>query len=195
MKKLNIVIDVDITLVDSATPWMVWLTQNSTSFDSNRYDCDKLHQSISYNLSKYYTMNEGVDGMDFWKQSDLYDELQCYDEALSAVKHLYERGHTITFASFCFPEHEASKIEMLKWEFGFIKPEDFHFVSTKSKGRLKADIIIDDRNMFINQFGDDTIKILLESPYTQCEGRSGDTWKVRGWGEVRDVIRFNSYIL
>jgi hypothetical protein len=44
------------------------------------------------------------------------------------------------------------------------------FVSTHEKGiSLKADLVIDDRVSFINQFDDKVLKVLMKTPYAQDE--------------------------
>jgi 5'(3')-deoxyribonucleotidase len=191
LKKLNIVIDVDQTLLNPAKQWLAWLSFHACGYNDDQYEYDKFNNCIDYKLSNYFKLNNQVDGMGFWKQSDLYDDMQCYNEAIGVIKYLYQQGHNIIFASFCFPEHETSKVNMLKREFEFIAPEDFHFVSTKSKGFINADVIIDDRVDMLNQFdsSSNVLKIRIDTPYTQTEAPVGDITVVDSWGEVAELVR------
>lgn len=190
MYKLKIVVDVDLPLCNPAPIWMAWLKELSTAFDSVKYTQDLVKGCVDYNLGKYYKLNNKVHSMSFWEQPDLYDNITCYKQAVDSIKKLYEDGHDIIFASYCFPQHETSKINMLKRDFSFIDKKDFHFISTKSKGFIQADVVIEDRIDMLNQFDSSVLKLLIHTPYTQTEeGNIGDTIiNIYDWTDVYKCV-------
>ena len=170
MSKLKcIAIDVDLVLVDVIPKWHTYLQSLCLSYDAVRYKKDLQRERVDYNITHYYELPVGVDGMDFWRQDDLYDDATPIKHAVAGVEEIYTRGHDIVFVSMCYHEHTKSKINFLRRSFPFIHNDDFHFISTKSKGMVRCDVLVDDRAMFLNKMSDKTLCIKFHTPYLQCE--------------------------
>lgn len=173
MKKLRIGIDVDLTWVDSGKAWEEWLTAVH-GVPLNLDLCEPpTNGSLHYNTSKYFPKaTENIpDAYEFWEDPYLYDKLKPIAGAAEAVGALKEVGHDILFVSHCKKGHFSSKVRHLK---RYAKGVDMEkgtdgFYATKNKAGVKVDVFIDDRHNFLNQFGDDVIKILYVTPYSQDE--------------------------
>ena len=62
-----LLVDVDLTVVDSLSPWVEWYT-NLTG-----HSIDEDIQSVSWNVENL--MHNHDDPLSFWKKPDLYDNL------------------------------------------------------------------------------------------------------------------------
>ena len=184
-----IAIDVDLVLTNIIPKWHSWLLAQSRSFDEKRYNKDLQHERVDYNITRYYELPMDVDGFDFWRQHDLYDDAKLLKYAKEVIMNWYMDGHELVFTSFCFPEHEQSKIKFLKRSLSFIADEDFHFISTKSKGFVRADVCLDDRNVFLNQMGNKTLCIKFHTPYTQCEEARQHYITYNNWKDLGEMFK------
>jgi 5'(3')-deoxyribonucleotidase len=127
-----VAIDVDLTFVDTLTPYLEWFKKHTGK---------TVPQSVyegSYDLNPYYEQN-GVDGHAFWKQTDLYDGLVPLPGAVAKLAELSEIAD-IVFVSKCYPEHITSKVNMLK-KFCLFPHE---FIATGAKWLVDYDLLIDD---------------------------------------------------
>ena len=87
-------------------------------------------------------------------------------------------------------EQYLSKYNFVKKHFGDKMKCSWSFVSTHEKGTsLKADLAIDDRVSFINQFDAKVLKVVMKTPYTQDEElkHKPDLHTYR-WSEISDFI-------
>ena len=91
-----------------------------------------------------------------------------YKDTVEVINNLAKQGHRIVFISHCQTNHFKSKVVAAK-EWFDIPKESFGFLATKEKHFVNVDVMIDDRNIFLNSFGDKVIKIKLDTPYSQCE--------------------------
>jgi 5'(3')-deoxyribonucleotidase len=194
-------IDVDLTILASDQMWFDFL-ENIGSYKVGqdpselRYNLGAVG-SCNYNLLKHFDLPEDRNGFDFWLQKDLYQQNNnqigyIYDGCVQTIKKLYDAGHEIVFTSFCQTEHEYSKIEFLKHTFPFIYAEDFHFISTKSKGHVMCDVLIDDRNLHhkqVKMLQPDSLTIKLQTQYTQECRESYTDHKVEHWNEIANILR------
>lgn len=138
-------IDVDLTLVDSLTPW---LESVRTEHGAIRLELLPSPQPDEALDLVPWLQDMGVkDPLSYWKCGDLYDEMKVnssfimfYRELVSSLKfHTGKEVETIVVSS-CFPEHESSKRELVKSVFGDKTP----FISTSAKHFVDFDLIIDD---------------------------------------------------
>lgn len=139
MRRKVVAVDVDLTVVDSLTPWMDWLRQFSeepVKNESRTYNLVPEMQDILDRAGFY-----DVDPLEYWRRTDLYDGLEIVDGALEALKRVKERGDDLVFVSSCFPEHEASKTKLLERHFSFADA----FISTHAKHFVAYDVLIDDK--------------------------------------------------
>lgn len=185
-QKIKIGIDIDLTLVPSDVAWKKWLIKHFPQI-SEIPEVD-----VDYNLGVYFGESPvGLNKMDFWCNNHLYDEIEVFPEALDAIKAFKEAGFDIGFISHTKSGHYKSKFRMLKR----IPYLDFDngdsFIATKEKGFLSGsiDVMIDDRNKFLNQFFWETVKIKFETPYTQCEQdiKYYDL-KTKHWKEIKEFV-------
>ncbi|ALM02516.1 hypothetical protein KB57_129 [Klebsiella phage vB_KpnM_KB57] len=194
-KPMNIGIDVDLTFVDSGTPWLHWLEL----MYGVKADCSlpppNPQGKTYYNLSKYFPpakVNQ-LPPYEFWEDPYLYDRLKPRPGAVEAVAAFAEAGHFNQFVSYCKKGHFSSKVRFLKREteeFFSLEPGSGHgFYATKNKAGLKLEVIIDDRNEFLNQFGDDVLKIKFWTPYDQSEElKVSIDLETSDWSHIQDFI-------
>lgn len=138
MRKI-IAVDIDLTVVDTLTPWLEWykkLTGHNIieEISNTEWNIDKL---MHYHNSP----------MDFWKQANLYDELQPIPEAKRALDEL-SKDFDIIFVSSCYPEHIRSKEFFIKRNFPYYKA----FIDAHYKGYTRCDFFVDDYKKNIEQF-------------------------------------------
>lgn len=136
-----IAVDVDLTVVDSLTPWLEWFKKFT----------DKPVQNLTrtYNLvpeMKAILEADGLknylDPLSYWRHTDLYDELYPVEGSIEALyRAKRDGGHQIVFVSSCFPEHTQSKINFVDRFFPF----NDGFVATHEKHFIAYDELIDDK--------------------------------------------------
>ncbi len=94
--------------------------------------------------------------------------------------------------SYCKKGHFSSKVRFLKREteeFFSIEPEVVTVLCNKNKAGIKIDVIIDDRNEFLNQFGPEVIKIKFKTPYDQSEElRVSLDLESDDWNVIKDFV-------
>lgn len=172
--KEAIIVDVDLTFVDSGTPWMQWCVDiyGCEPDMSKGPDNGQMH----YNLSKYFPEPKvhQIPAYDFWEDPYLYDKISPLPNAVAVLEELKRRGHPIRFTSHCKNGHFSSKVRMLKrYTSHFLDLEKGStgdgFYATKVKSGVAGGVVIDDRHEFLNQFGPDVLKIKFDTPYTQSE--------------------------
>lgn len=172
---MRIAIDVDITTVETDKAWLHWLNtysgKNLTLKDCN-YD---------YNLGKYFP--ELDDPFDFWRDKRLYDGIVPRLDAFKIINEL-NKVHEIIFVSAVKGDHHKSKYNMLKTYF----PEMDGFIATKEKQFVRCDMLIDDRNNFINAMPVNVITIKLNTPYTQEEELVKGTLTVESWAQLNSIL-------
>lgn len=131
MKDLIIGVDVDLTVVESVDPWRAWY-EKLTGHD--------LGEITDVNNDLQSLMHKHSDPLAFWKQKDLYDDMEAFQHAINTLSLMHEKGAIIIFVSSCFPEHESSKRMFLQRNFPFMEG----FISTSDKQFVKMDYFIDD---------------------------------------------------
>ena len=128
-----IAVDVDLTVVDSLTPWLEWF-EYKTGLTFNQDDL-KGHRLESV-MSEY--MDECP--LSYWSRTDLYDNLKPIDGSVQFLQDLHSRGNEIIFVTAHTPGHIYSKEEFLNKYFPFHSG----IVHTKSKHLVRMDVMIDD---------------------------------------------------
>ena len=206
----HLVVDIDQTLVNSGVSWWRWmedLCEVSIPFPALRYTLGP--ESIEYDLSSYfieaYLKSKGLHSsnntpqayemahtalLSYWGIPTLYLNLKPYKGASRALQRVSEAGWWITFASYTKKGHMGSKFDFLDREFPFIKwGLNGSFVATQEKGCLKADAVIDDRHLYLNQFKDEKCKkILFNTPYTQCQNLEVYATLLTDWENLPEIL-------
>lgn len=133
-------IDVDLTLVDSLSPWVKMFNIGVESLPTP--EPDEVLDLVPW------MQGMGINNpLSYWKRSDLYDDMKPNQSFIMFCKRLVaslkfytgKEVETIVVSS-CFPEHENSKRELVKRVFGDKTP----FISTSAKHLVDFDLIIDD---------------------------------------------------
>lgn len=164
MRKV-LVCDVDLTVVDTAFSWWKWLEVMTKANIPYSEACKYYNFSIPY---KEAWEKKGCSGSpyDFWRQRHLYDDLTPMEGSVEALKAAKEYGYDIVFASAIKGDHSKSKYYFLDEHFPFKDG----VLLTKEKGYIAADIVVDDRNKFLNQFtSPETLRVKIETPFDQDE--------------------------
>lgn len=191
--KIKIGIDLDLTIFDTDKGWVEWLHRNSTDHDLSRYMEDLLNDNVDYNLANYFTMKDDVDSFSYWSEESTYADCNIFPHAKRFIQDLYEANCEIIFISYCMgcKDQIGHKIDRLKKEFDFLLPDDFNFVATKKKGTVRCDVLIDDRNTFLNQQPENVKIIKYYSPYSQEETLDREHTLCKDWYQVEDeVVKF-----
>lgn len=193
--KAPVIVDVDLTFVDSGSPWMKWLelvygvAPDWTKGPGNG--------QVHYNLSKYFPEPKvhQIDAYEFWEDPYLYDKLVPMVGAVEALEEIKRAGHPIRFVSFCKNGHFSSKARMLKrYTSHFLDLEKGStgdgFYATKVKSGVAGGVIIDDRHQFLNQFAADVLKIKFDTVYTQDEPvqEGGYDLVTQNWTEIAPFV-------
>ncbi len=136
MKRKVILVDVDVTVVDTATSWADWYTTLTNH--------DIFEDLKGYSKNICDIMHSHHDPMEYWRKHDLYDTLEPFPNSVAVLTRLSER-FDIVFVSHCQPEHQRSKEYFLKRFFKF----DYGFVSTGQKELVYCDYAIDDYHRYL----------------------------------------------
>jgi len=139
MLKPVVLVDIDETIVRVKDKWKEW--------------CSK---ELGYSLDFTKEITD-IDSLEFWKQKDLYDDLEPIKEAQEGISILREY-YDIIFVSHCFNEHIDSKGKFLHRHF-----DETCFIDTEHKHKIRCDYIIDDRERFLNR--DDCCTILHKTEF------------------------------
>lgn len=134
-----IAVDVDLTVVDTLTPWLEWFEKKTGK--------KVLNEDGNYNLVPEMTeliYESGVrwfDPMEWWKNPHLYSNFSALPWSSYRLRQMSWAGWDVVFVSSCVPEHSRSKKEFIEdcFDFrrGFIDTHDKHFVN--------YDVLIDDK--------------------------------------------------
>jgi 5'(3')-deoxyribonucleotidase len=165
--KKYIVCDVDLCLVSTDYEWFLYLESIAHKKYFQMCYLEPEGNKLSYDLSIYYPELTKSEAFGFWRNPTLYDKLNPITGSVECLTTLDDSFH-VTFGSMSKPEHYLSKYNFVKKHFGDNMNCSWSFVSTHEKGiSLKADLVIDDRVSFINQFDAKVLKVLMKTPYAQ----------------------------
>lgn len=156
-KKPVVAIDIDLTVVDTLTPWLIWLQRKGLHFPSEAFLCQQTENGNW--LTHYDRMPEfaHINGfgnieigdlikshMEYWSNPKLYDFLKPIPSAVEKIHRMVkEIDAEIVWVSHCISGHKDSKVEFIKHYF----PQDvfkWEFVDTRAKHRVNYDVLIDD---------------------------------------------------
>jgi len=184
---LTIGVDIDLTIVPSDVYWEKWLKKHFKQI------LEIPEENADYNLGKYFAESKfGLKHMDFWDNPHLYDEMEFIPGCYDALEDLKKCGHNLLFISHTRSGHFSSKFRLLN-KLPFLQFESGcqdGFIATKEKGVLSpaVDIMIDDRNKFLNQFFN-VKTILFKTRYTQDElPKRKHYLESSDWAEITENI-------
>ena len=202
--KARIVVDVDLTVCKTDELWWQWLNNKyGTNFDFPNPDDwgGELNYNLGHYLSSLPDPYKGFDPIAFFRNEGIYDFAHAIEGSREALSDLADDGYSIVFASHCKGNHHKSKYYWLERNFPFIKNSSRHgFVATKEKQFIQADVVIDDRNSFLNKFikygvpsevNLFTNLILFNTPYEQSEELEDYNYvfKYSSWEDISFFIK------
>lgn len=177
---MKIAVDCDLTVVNTGQCWLEWLNKVTRG---PKVDLTGV-TNIPYNLSEFFPeLQEHVDPFDFWRNKYLYYGMEPIIGSQSVLEWAHEQGHKIIFVSSVTGQHGSSKYYWLKEHFPFLDGVVF----TREKWAVGCDVLIDDRNEFLNQMGN-VFKIRFDTPYTQREEQDSTTFLAKDWVEVGNLL-------
>ena len=147
----SIAVDVDLTIVDSLTPWIKWWSLR-TGKSFNWSEVSKEY-SINKQLESAMTREETLE---FWKNPALYDGLSPLVGSRNALRLLKSTGHNVFFVSNCEDAHFDSKKRFLDKFFPFHDG----LINTHRKHEIEADIYFDDHVDYVD-------KIIANRPHSK----------------------------
>lgn len=162
-------IDWDLSVCDVVTAeggWIDYLNGISKHYHPKEWFLEQ--DSINYDISVYYPDLTEDEAHSFWKDKHLYQKMEPYHDAVQVINKLAADGYNIVFISHCQQNHYKSKVQAAKGWFD-IPEERFGFLATREKQFAKVDVIIDDRNIFLNSVDSGVLLIKIDTPYTQDE--------------------------
>lgn len=181
-----IAVDCDLTVVDTGLAWLKWLNSVSRSLKYTHEELLGNGREISYNLGEYFpTLQHHVEPMDFWRNKYLYYGMTPIKGSVDALLGLANQGYKIVFVSSITGQHASSKYYWLKEHFPFLDGVVF----TREKDNVRCDVLIDDRNDFLNLMPCNVMKIRYNTPYTQTKKQHKDTIVLNEWSQIANKIR------
>lgn len=179
---MRIGVDVDLTVAQSDKIWFEWLCMKTGIRPTLPLN------NINYNLGHYFAQicnTKGVDPLDFWRSTNVYTDMPTVNDSVEVLKELHEMGHEIVFISALKGDHHKSKYYWLKKNFPFMSG----FVGTREKDLVDVDVLIDDRNNFLNSMNGSCLKFQIFTPYEQYEDPHPDVILGVGWLEILEFFK------
>lgn len=167
MNKL-IALDIDVTTAGSDKSWYHWLCSvTGTRLATKPWEM----QQANYDLTVYFKdelQEQGITGMEFWKQEGLYGRfMEPVEGCVEALERISSLGYTIVPVSKEMGLHGYSKRQWVKKHLSMCEPcilvdgEDPRSV----KSYVKADYVIDDRASELASFQSPTEGIIYNTSY------------------------------
>jgi 5'(3')-deoxyribonucleotidase len=124
--------------------------------------------------------------MDFWRNEGVYDWVDPVNGSLDALMEIKRViGCDIIAVSHCKGNHFKSKWQFLKRNFGNTIDG---FIATKEKYYVACDILIDDRNSYLNKMPDGIGCIRFDTCYTQDEEPTRLMKVCKDWEEITEYL-------
>lgn len=179
----TVMIDVDLTLVDTLSPWLRWFkARTGVELAPNSYNVEQQMREHMFN----------EDPMDYWREKDIYKDLMPYPLSTYTVRTLVEEGFKVVFVTWSpFTNQIASKEEWLDKHYG----NDIPVIHTHHKELICADIMIDDNTGMLTKFLDhdcNSYRVALKYDTVLNKGWSAPypqkSLTVKGWDSVREYF-------
>ncbi|AYP28272.1 hypothetical protein HWB92_gp014 [Serratia phage vB_SmaA_3M] len=164
----NVGVDIDLTIVDTLTPWLAQFNSLGSSFEAYarsreleytfRPITDTCYKEFKGDLCPLMMERAptgyGFQPMMYWRDPRLYDKLSPLNGAVEFLTGLYRglmgtgRFSDVRFiaVSKCEPEHERSKRQFVEREF---RDMFYGFISTDDKHLVNLDMLIDDNPKYV----------------------------------------------
>jgi len=138
---MNIVIDLDETVIDLLNPWL-------SIYNIQWNDTLSIDKLLTYEIHKYVKPECGEKIYDILTSPRLFSHASAFPGAITALQYLMSIGiHRIIIATTVYPRNGSEAIELDKRQWckenlWFIPEEDI--IITKDKYLIEGDIFIDD---------------------------------------------------
>lgn len=178
---MTVLIDVDLTLVDTLSPWLRWFkARTGVSLEPSEYNIE--------DEMRLHMFNE--DPLDYWRGKDLYKDLMPYPLSTHTVRKLLEDNFEVVFVTWSpFSEQIKSKEDWLTKHFG----NDIPVIHTHHKELIDADVMIDDNTEMLTKFLDrNPERIGLKYDTALNKGWSAPypqkSLTMKGWSSVQEYF-------
>lgn len=175
MKKV-LIVDVDLSITDSLTPWLKWY-QELTGHNIQEEMKERGENNIQEMMTEHHSP------LDYWKIEDMYDNLEPFPEAVRVLTNL-QNYVDIIFASASFPEHTYSKEDFCTRNFPYMKG----FISTHTKGFIQGDYFVDDYTKYLDQVKERNPNCKLFMVESEINHKDTHLYKRYSWDEIEKEI-------
>ena len=178
---MTVLIDVDLTLVDTLSPWLRWFkARTGVDIQPNSYNVE--------NEMREHMIHE--EPLDYWRSKDLYKDLMPYPLSTYTVRKLVEENFDVVFVTWSpYAEQVKSKELWLTEHFG----NDIPVIHTHHKELIDSDIMIDDNTQMLTKFLDrksDRVGLKYDTALNQ--GWSAPypqkSLTMKGWSSVQEFF-------
>lgn len=179
MKSLTIFVDLDGTIEDLFSPWIIKLNEisgrNYKMSDIKDWSIPPYFPELSYD-----EIMAPVRGPEIWK------EVKPIPYAAEVLKRLKDAGHQIFIVTAS--EYQSLKEKMEDMFFKYFPFFTFNdVVITTNKKLLKGDVLIDDA--LHNLIGGEYAKIIFDASYNRCvDDKAEGLIRVYNWLEIEEII-------
>lgn len=177
-----IYVDIDGTIADLNSEWF-------RRYNNDTGDNLTVEKVTDWDVSKFVIPSVGNKIYRYLELPDLYDGVLPIPGALQGIRMIREAGNRVIFAS-AGAYGATSKFHWLKrWGFDPGLAAE-NFISIYDKSLLKGDMLIDDRDKNILDFGD-MRSILIDAPYNQ-----NFYWhnRAKNWADVVSFVSSLGYL-
>ena len=187
---MRVLIDIDVPVVATDKVWMKYLLSHYSLADRRGLWTNPL----PYNLTKLFIIPDKEndyhigDGMEFWGNFQLYDNLIPREDSLQYIPLIAALGCEVIFCSRVIGNHGISKENFIKKWF----PCNSGIVFTKEKYLIKGDVLIDDSVVNLNaMFKEDPSVFCIKFREDYLEEEEPLTKFQMGWGwqHTYDLIK------
>lgn len=182
-------VDVDLTTLRSDRAWWTWLRSMTKSYNMPETIDEFIDQgnSVSYNIAAHFPdpVNDNVESLDFWRNEGVYDTIEPVDGAVESIKELMNH-YNIVFVTHNKGNGGRSKYNNLVRHFG---KNNFGQIITKEKYLARIDVLVDDRNDFLNNCAENSImSIKINTPFRQNVKQHENIISFNKWIDIKNFL-------
>lgn len=175
---MNIGVDIDEVCIDSSYAWWKYLEMDTKK--GLKWEDVK----GSYDIASHYKEElwaRGLDGLDFWRRRNTYDDLVPQEGCVEALQWIQGFGNKIVFISSLKGNHHKSKVGFVKRYFPFYDA----FLGTKEKEFVNVQVMIDDSNHVLNRFDPENVVLIkYDNEVKQPHELKVDVNIIHSWKDI-----------
>jgi 5'-nucleotidase len=157
-----------------------WLKKYNRKYKDNL----KVEQILDWNIDRFVKGECGSKIYEFIENPKIYNKIKPMPYALEGIDAFRELGFEIIYCTHSTVGAAGRKFIWLK-DNGFWKEGD-HYVETKSKHIIRADVLIDDNFSHIEKF-QGRMPLLFDMPWNRQYNIPN---RMSGWKEIIGTINF-----